>query len=167
MMYQTDDIENGITIKDCFKNLVELAWETKTVDPSLADKFFDILVECLGVDFRLAFDVERDRDLVLNGNTAILILNNFRNVSACTSSIDSLFSNFSYMVKDRRFSHEYMEYLQSRKTVLLELIAYQNNVVSKNNNVEETFKLTTLNNDITLIDARIALANENLDTRGR
>lgn len=71
------------------------------------------------------------------------------------------------MVKDRRFSHEYMEYLQSRKSVLLELIAYQNNVVSKNNNVEEMFKLTTLNNDITLIDARLALVSENLDNRGR
>ena len=157
-MYQTDDIENGITIKDCFKNLVELAWETRELDEELANRFFDILVECLGIDFRLSFLI--DKELAPNGNTATLILNNFRNVSACTSSIDSLFSNFSYMVKDRRFSHEYMEYLQSRKSVLLELIAYQNNV-------EEMFKLTTLNNDITLIDARLALVSENLDNRGR
>ena len=163
-MYQTDDIENGITIKDCFKNLVELAWETRELDEELANRFFDILVECLGIDFRLSFLI--DKELAPNGNTATLILNNFRNVSACTSSIDSLFSNFSYMVKDRRFSHEYMEYLQSRKSVLLELIAYQNNVVSKNNNVEEMFKLTTLNNDITLIDARLALVSEDLDNRG-
>ena len=103
MMYQTDDIENGITIKDCFKNLVELAWETRGVDPSLADKFFDILVECLGVDFRLTFDVERDRDLVLNGNVSNLISNNFRAMVACTSNIDSLFKRFPYMVKEGRF----------------------------------------------------------------
>ena len=29
------------------------------------------------------------------------------------------------------------------------------------------FKLTILNNDITLIDARLALVSENLDNRGR
>jgi len=167
MMYQTDDIENGITIKDCFKNLVELAWETRGVDPSLADKFFDILVECLGVDFRLTFDVERDRDLVLNGNVSNLISNNFRAMVACTSNIDSLFKRFPYMVKEGRFSPEYVEFLQQRRNVLLELIAFQNSVVSKNDSAEEMQKVITLNNDITLIDARIALANENLDTRGR
>lgn len=166
-MYQTNDIENGITIKDCFKNLVELAWETRTVDPSLADKFFDILVECLGVDFRLTFDVDRDRDLAPDGNVANLISNNFRNMSACTSNIDSLFKSFSYMVKEGRFSPEYVEFLQQRRNVLLELIAFQNNVVSKNNSAEEMQKVIILNNDITLVDSRIALANENLDTRGR
>lgn len=77
-MYQTDDIENGITIKDCFKNLVELAWETRELDEELANRFFDILVECLGIDFRLSFLI--DKELAPNGNTATLILNNFRNV---------------------------------------------------------------------------------------
>ncbi len=166
-MYQTDDMENGITIKDCFKNLAELAWETRAIDSSLADKFFDILVECLGVDFRLTFEVDRDRELVPNGNVASLISNNFRTMSACISNIDLLFRNFPYMVKEGSFSPEYVLFLQQRRNVLLELIAFQNSVVSKNNSTDEMNKIVILNNDITLIDARIALANENLDTRGR
>lgn len=167
MMYQTDDMENGITVKDCFKNLVELAWETRGVDSSLADKFFDILVECLGVDFRLTFNIDRDKDLTPNGSFANLISNNFRTVSACTSNIDLLFKSFPYMVRDGRFSSEYVLFLQQRRNVLLELIAFQNNVVSKNSSAEEMQKVITLNSDIALIDARITLANENLDTRGR
>ena len=125
------------------------------------------MVECLGVDFRLTFEVDRDRELVPNGNVASLISNNFRTMSACTSNIDLLFRNFPYMVKEGSFSPEYVLFLQQRRNVLLELIAFQNSVVSKNNSTDEMHKIVILNNDITLIDARIALANENLDTRGR
>ena len=167
MMYQTDDMENGITVKDCFKNLVELAWETRGVDPSLADKFFYILVECLGVDFRLTFNGDRDRELIPNGNLLNLITNNFRTMSSCISNIDLVFKSFPYMVREGRFSPEYVEFLQQRRTVLLELIAFQNNVVNKYNNDGERAKLEHLQLDVSLVEARIVLANENLDTRGR
>ena len=50
-MYQTDDMENGITIKDCFKNLAELSWDNIAIYSSLAIKFFLFLVEWFGVDF--------------------------------------------------------------------------------------------------------------------
>lgn len=163
-MYQTDDMVNGITIKDCFKNLVELAWETRGIDVNLADKFFDILVECLGIDFRLTFEVDKE---LANGNTTNLILNNFSTLAGCIAMIDSAFKNYSFMVHEGRFSPEYAEYLQQRRNILLELINYQNKIIDKNNNAEDMTKLTRLNQDIGLLDTRIAYVSENLEIRGR
>lgn len=163
-MYQTDDVENEITIKDCFKNLVELAWETRALDVDLANKFFDILVECLGVDFRLTFEVDKE---LVSGNMANLILNNFRTLNGCVSFIDQIFNNFDYLVHEGKFSPEYREYLQQRRDILLELISYQNNKVTKVDDILEAAKLDVLNHDIKLLDARISLVSENLDTRRR
>lgn len=164
-MYQTDDIVNGITIKDCFKNLAELAWETRPLDEGLANKFFDILVECLGVDFRISFEV--DKELISDGNTTNLILNNFRSPNGCASMIDSLFNNFDYIVQEGQFSNQYLAYLQNRRTILEELINYQNKKVNKDGSYEETSKFVTLSNDLILLDARISLVSENIDNRSR
>lgn len=164
-MYQNEDMINNISVEECFKNLIELAWETKKFDPNLANKFFDILVECLGVDFRISFNIDK----TLTNNQVNLVLNNFYNASSGVNALKSFFKNFSYMVHEGKFSEEYLTYLLNRREILSELIEYQNLKASQDeiNKESEIAKLATLKNDINLLDNRIDLVRNNLDGRTR
>lgn len=164
-MYQNEDMINNISVEECFKNLIELAWETKKFDPNLANKFFDILVECLGVDFRISFNIDK----TLTNNQVNLVLNNFYNASSGVNALKSFFKSFSYMVHEGKFSEEYLTYLLNRREILSELIEYQNLKASQDeiNKESEIAKLATLKNDINLLDNRIDFVRNNLDGRTR
>lgn len=164
-MYQNEDMINNISIEECFKNLIELAWETKKFDADLANKFFDILVECLGIDFRISFNIDK----TLINNQVNLVLNSFHNASSGVNALKTVFKSFSYMVHEGKFSEEYLTYILNRREILNELIQYQTLKASQDgiNKESEIAKLATLENDVNLLDNRIDLVRNNLNGRTR
>ena len=96
-----------------------------------------------------------------------LMLNSFSGSSeGMKGAIDRLFNEFSFMVHDGMFSNEYLAYLQGRKVILEQLANYQSNMILSSND-REMDKYFLLSDDMDLLDRRIALVSENLETRSR
>lgn len=130
-MYNTDDVVNGVHTRDCFHSLLDTALEYQEAQSNKAEDYFNVIRECLGIDFSIIYDADADIlfNIDCNSETESCFevtnnsnLKNFK--KAAHKEIDRIFDFIETMVSDGIFSQNYYSYLKSREYVLEDLIRY-------------------------------------------
>lgn len=129
-MYNTDDIVNDVSTKDCFHSLLDMALELQEKNNEKAEEYFNIIRGCLGIDFSIIYDA--DADTLLN-------IDCYHDTEVCFEvspskntrkdmheEIDRIFDLVGTVITDGIFSQSYYNYLKSRERVLENLIHYYN-----------------------------------------
>lgn len=130
-MYNTDDIVNGVSTRDCFHSLLDMAYFYKEQNQEKAETYFDVIRTCLGIDFSTIYNADADilfhMDCSYDTETCFEVTyksNEGKQSEAMHKEIDRIFDSIELMVSDGNFSKYYYIYLKSRKRILEDLIHY-------------------------------------------